>query len=62
MENEILIDVDVVKSFNLKVGDFIKIKLVDGRNKNYKIVGEYLLLLSLRVLDKYGLMFLILGI
>ncbi len=61
VENETLIDVDAVKSFNLKVGDFIKIKLADGRNKNYKIVGEYSSLSSLRASDKHGLMLSILG-
>lgn len=61
VENETLIDVDAVKSFNLKVGDFIKIKLADGRNKNYKIVGEYSSLSRLRASDKHGLMLSILG-
>lgn len=60
-ENETLIDVDAVKSFNLKIGDFIKIKLADGRDKNYKIVGEYSSMSSLRASDKHGLILSILG-
>lgn len=60
-ENETLIDEDAVKSFNLKIGDFIKIKLADGRNKNYKIVGEYSSISSLRATDKHGLILSILG-
>ncbi|MBY2475469.1 FtsX-like permease family protein [Clostridioides difficile] len=60
-ENETLIDVDAVKSFNLKIGDFIKIKLADGRDKNYKIVGEYSSVSRLRASDKHGLILSILG-
>ncbi len=60
-ENETLIDEDAVERFNLKIGDFIKIKLADGRNKNYKIVGEYSSISSLRATDKHGLILSILG-